>query len=111
MSYNAEAVGNIVFAKKLSGNEYLAIDRRLTAVGIGIDILGIHKFLITYDSGYGYGFDDDILSALNSVSEIAEVLSGNLEFIGEDDTHWRFIYKDGKWRKERGEIVYYPCDS
>ena len=109
--YSAEAIGHIIFDKPIFHTEYLAIDNRLTAVGIGIDILSVDKFLITYDSSYGYGFDDDIQSALNSISEIAEVRSGNMEFVGEDDTHWRFIYKDGKWRKERGEIVYYPCDS
>ena len=33
-------------------------------------------------------------------------LSGEIEYVGEDNSIWRFIFKDGEWREESGRIEY-----
>ena len=50
--------------------------------------------------------DCDILDFLTYVAENYPITDGCIECIGEDDARWRFIWKDGEWVEEDGEIVY-----
>ena len=44
---------------------------------------------------------------LELLTEIAPIQEGSeIDFCGEDQTYWRFIFKDGRWKEQCGEIVY-----
>lgn len=49
-------------------------------------------------------YDDIIKSALELAKPITKC--GEIEFTGEDEDHWRFIFKDGDWVEEHGNIYY-----
>ena len=48
--------------------------------------------------------DDDMVHAMNKIAPYVE--SGDVEFCGEDDSHWRYHFHDGKMEEQGGEIVY-----
>jgi len=48
--------------------------------------------------------DDDVTDALQSLAPFVE--SGNVDFAGDDDCHWRFRFFDGKMRMQYGRLVY-----
>lgn len=48
--------------------------------------------------------DDDVTDALQNLAPFVE--SGNVEFAGDDDCHWRFHFFDGKMRIQYGRLVY-----
>ena len=115
MGYNAEAVGNIVFKMPICKKEFLEIESILADLGIVADDFGTtdacskcKAILVSFDSEYIRRLDARIISALNSICKITDVFKGEFTFIGEDDAHWRFKYKNGEWKKEKARIVYYP---
>ena len=55
------------------------------------------------DSKY---YDYEVSEALDEISKIAEIAEGEIDYRGEDDTYWRFIWQDGEWREENGEVTY-----
>lgn len=56
------------------------------------------------DSKY---YDYEVSEALDEISKVAEIAEGEIDYRGEDDTYWRYIWKDGGWCEEYGKIVYY----
>lgn len=54
--------------------------------------------------GNGKYYSDEVYNFLNNIKEITE--SGEIRYYGEDETYWRFIFKDNKWVEESGTIVY-----
>lgn len=48
--------------------------------------------------------EDDVYNALNEIKDIVE--SGEIEFTGEDDSHWRIYKEDDEWREESGAVYY-----
>ena len=44
---------------------------------------------------------------LELLTEIAPIQEGSeIDFCGEDRTYWRFIFENGRWKEQYGEIVY-----
>ena len=44
---------------------------------------------------------------LELLTEIAPIQEGSeLDFCGEDRTYWRFVFENGRWKEQDGEIVY-----
>lgn len=62
--------------------------------------------MVEFDVDDKYSGDDEVKEALEGIRRIALVESGEIEYIGEDDTYWRFIYKDNEWKMQRGTVVY-----
>lgn len=52
-------------------------------------------------------YEEDVLGCLESIESITE--EGEIQFTGEDTTHWRWIFKDGAWKEESGN-VYFDSD-
>lgn len=58
--------------------------------------------------------EDDILYVLNELADIATIEEGSIEYVGEDYTHWRFLFvrasgvrdRRGKWVFQAGRVVY-----
>ena len=51
-------------------------------------------------------YGDDVEAALADAAAIAPIEDGEICYVGEDNTFWRFIWKDDKWVEENGEVVY-----
>ena len=44
---------------------------------------------------------------LELLTEIAPIQEGSeIDFCGEDQTYWRYIFENGQWKEQNGEIVY-----
>ena len=44
---------------------------------------------------------------LELLTEIAPIQEGSeIDFCGEDRTYWRFVFENGRWKEQDGEIVY-----
>lgn len=55
-------------------------------------------------SGHSKYYEDEIETALNYIKNNVE--EGSIEFTGEDDCHWRFIFKNGSFTEESGYLMY-----
>lgn len=53
---------------------------------------------------YSNYHDQEVKAVLNAV--LPYISEGEVEYTGEDDAHWRFILKNGKWVEQNGHIVY-----
>lgn len=44
---------------------------------------------------------------LELLTEIAPIQEGSeIDFCGEDQTYWRYIFENGQWKEQNGKIVY-----
>ena len=59
-----------------------------------------HIFINGCDKYHDYEWTD----LFDKIKDIC--LEGEADFAGEDGEHWRFIFRDGKWVEENGEICY-----
>ena len=53
---------------------------------------------------YSTSATEKLLDLLTGIAPIQE--GSEIDFCGEDQTYWRFIFKDGRWKEQCGEIVY-----
>ena len=45
---------------------------------------------------------------LELLIEIAPIQEGSeIDFCGEDRTYWRFVFENGRWKEQDGEIIYH----
>lgn len=52
-------------------------------------------------------FDDKYHSDIDSFfQDLAPYVIGSIEFMGEDDAHWRIVFEDDTWREDNARIVY-----
>lgn len=99
---------------------YANVDAKIRVTTNNIDIVSTifasHDFSVDFDPSYNafyyssYGnYDDDVWDDL--AGEIAPyVEEGEIEFCGEDDSHWRFVFRKGRYDYEGAEITYEPVD-
>ena len=52
--------------------------------------------------------DDEVTEALRNLAPFVE--SGNVEFSGDDDCHWRFHFWNGTMKYQDGRLVYEDAD-
>ena len=116
MGYCASGYGCIDFLNPVSENRKEEI-RKILEEAFDCDFNIASKsdggnFSTTYKSVDIYSYDkyheDDVTEALGKLSRAAPVLPGScVEFVGEDDAHWRFLYTGGDvWREQNGHVVY-----
>lgn len=48
--------------------------------------------------------DEEVKAILNAI--LPYISEGEVEYTGDDDAHWRFILKNGKWVEQNGHVVY-----
>lgn len=52
-------------------------------------------------------FDDKYHSDIDSFyQDLAPYVTGSIEFMGEDDAHWRIVFENDTWREDNARIVY-----
>ncbi len=51
------------------------------------------------------------LKTLNKIPEMREIKKGDVEYIGEENVLWRFIYREGKWHLEDGHVEYHKITT
>lgn len=63
--------------------------------------------LVSGEYEYSKWYDDEYRAALESIAERCE--SGLIEFQGDDEISWRYVFKSGHWVAENGE-TFFPSD-
>lgn len=112
MGYYAIGNGSITFKEILSEEKFtrvrdtLAEELECDGVRIpGPRDVGLYS---TYFDIWGnekyYG--EEVEACLHQVAEIADIESGEIRYVGEDDCFWRFFFKNGEWIEENGTIFY-----
>ena len=57
--------------------------------------------------GHEKYYEETIIDYLDRINELTEY--GEIEYYGEDNCHWRFVFTDGEWIEEQG-FVYYESE-
>ena len=104
MSYYAKGSGRLVFSSALSDDKVRKIENILDQNLFEFDCDGKNFDIWCYCKYY----EDEVESALEEISEVAELKEGYIEYCGEDDALWRFKYspKKRKWHEQNGRVVY-----
>lgn len=115
MGYYATGNGSITFNRVLNENEVQFLADRLANEGFEYDDYtidapkGSSSFNVYMNAKY---HDDDVKWLLETIKNIAPIADGCIEFVGEDDSNWRFVFKNGEWLEQNGQVVYKddePC--
>lgn len=68
-------------------------------------VLGINKVDYSIDIDAYESYSEDMWSQF--LAEIAKITDdGEIKFSGEDDSHWRFVFRDGAFDEDIGSILY-----
>ena len=117
MGYFARGNGSITFKEILSKEKFEEIKDLLDET---FEADGIESFknlrsgkLTTYFDIWGNEkyHGDAVENTLNAVAAAAPIEEGEIHYCGEDEFLWRFIFKDGEWLEENGEINYSGIDT
>ena len=98
MGYYATCDGFI----KLKSKPPINIDEMIRDT---FDIYEYDKELYEYRFGADEKYHEDVvMSLLTAVEPYTE--EGCIRYHGEDNEHWRFLFKDGTWMDETGWVIY-----
>ena len=111
MGYYARGSGNITFCRELDDSEVRRIGKLLDAEWFDYDFFAEHKksrMNPQQPIGVDFWQDDNCVERmLGGIAKVAPIKDGELKYIGEDDSIWRFRFiQDGGWIEENGHIVY-----
>ena len=53
-------------------------------------------------------YEDAVLDFLTAIAPYTA--SGHIEFVGDDDYMWRFVWTNGEWQEQNGRIVWEPAN-
>lgn len=100
MGYSANGYGYLETKRTQEVLEIVSnSDLELNMSNLGNDCLGIDFYL---NDNYN---EDDVYDFLRKITPYV-LNCDNLEFTGEDDTHWRFVFKGGRFYEQNGHIEY-----
>ena len=114
MGYYASGNGAITFKRILTDKEVNAVDDILCEA-FECDYCEIREkssFSIWNSEKY---HGDSVEYALRNAAKVAEIEDGEIEYVGEDGSLWRFIYVPnddptticrGHWEEQSGRVVY-----
>lgn len=105
MGYDVTAYGEVVLKRRLSDEEerkirkchyYTWFSSAFSKSKRNPD----HALIrLSYDGKY---WENEIIHVLDVIANTAPIEKGIIEFTGEDRAHWRFVYEDNEWKKQRG---------
>ena len=96
MGYYAYGAGNVTLIKELPESILKNIEYVYGYVERYKDTLSF-----TIDSNY---HEVEVIAVLDELKPY--ISEGLVEYSGEDDTHWRFSFKNGEWVESDGRIIY-----
>ena len=111
MGYYANCAGTVEFKRDLSIEERTAMEELLDSICFDFDFDSA-KHNKSWDTLNVYAYEkyheEELAEALEQISRIVPIEKGCVECTGDDDAHWRFLYKqeDERWHKQNGYIVY-----
>lgn len=109
MGYCASGSGSITFTEELPKDTITAIEKYCDP-DFDIDTYTNNNKTIMDITAYGKYHAEDIDEILKRITRTEKIASGEIEFTGEDDAHWRFIWDGNEWFEQDGRIVYDdPC--
>ena len=104
IGYYAAADGFIEFDNSVTGAE---LDAACSILCDEFEFVDVYLGDVKHIDVGNYGiYNKNIDIVLSNLSKIAKIKKGNIEFRGDDYYFWRFIYKDAKWIRQEGQIVY-----
>lgn len=113
MRYYAIGNGNILFSEVLSKEVYQSVIETLQGT---FEVDGDRAWKaatssqeITYIDFWQPGkyYEDDVHATLQKIADMKlPIGQGRIEYVGEDNSMWRFIYRNGAWKKENGHVEY-----
>ena len=121
MSYWAKGEGYILFSNKVEEKTMMGFLTGLTAHftrlkgDTSIKEAGHPNYgcaCIDVSCGRSQNYNgDDLDEVLEEIAKTAEsigspIKEGEINFVGEDENLWRFIYRDGSWHEENGQTEY-----
>lgn len=116
MGYYARGSGSITFNKGLDDTDVKRIADLLDLEYFEYDFYKERREknsknpprLIGVDFWQDDKYDgDSVEKILGEIAKVAPIKDGELKYIGEDDSIWRFRFiQDGGWIEENGRIVY-----
>jgi len=80
--------------------------------GLGFRLMApnkhFHFYTIDVLHEYGNYSEEEVIDFLSMAGRAFQILGGEIEFSGEDDSHWRFVWngRDGRWYEQNGSIEY-----
>lgn len=99
MGYYANYSGGIYLTKCPEEAEHLGKD---TFENFEVDADG--SVVCMSFGGYEKYYEDTVYEFLDLIKPYT--LRGSIEYKGEDDAMWRFVYKDDGWEEQSGRIMY-----
>lgn len=106
MGYYANGTGSVVFDRILSDNEKRLMSDELAY--FELDWFDDHKTDQTCLSIWNDGkyYSEIVEEILEYISKFANIVEGEIDYIGEDYSMWRYIYQNGSWEEQYGHVVY-----
>lgn len=108
MGYYAYGGGFIEFEKKLDENvldKICEVASEVFMVGFsGGNKNNCTEIELSHD--YDKYYSDEVEDVLNTIAGLASIREASIEFTGEDDCSWKYIYDEDQWFDVPGHIVY-----
>lgn len=104
MSYYANMTGHIKFQNPITEEMIKYVKQELgQPYDIDVNTLILENTIDLYCYSK---YDEDILDALEKISDRYPIAEGELNYRGEDESLWRHIYTENRWTEQTGRIVY-----
>lgn len=108
MGYYASSFGEISFNRHLTNAEYKILEEILTPAEYEVydynrNDPGNTHVRFNYYTKY---YEDETNSILHSLLDFKGIRDAFIEFHGEDECFWRYVYRDGEWCEQVGEITF-----
>ena len=107
MGFYAQGSGSITFRKKMPDDVETQIYKVLSKAFDCEIYSGVNNTTMADIWNWENCYDgEEVEKALSRASEVAEIESGEIAYKGEDNSLWRFIWRDDTWVEENGHIEY-----
>ena len=106
MGYYADGRGSITFKNKLPSDVEKQIGDILVEA-FECEVYSLKDSTTTADIFCNEKYyEETVKETLSRVSKIAEIESGEIAYIGEDNFIWHFVWRNGSWVEENGHVEY-----
>lgn len=109
MGYYANGRGSITYKKEMNeADEETLRDMFFDVFEGSVEHVwcGNHRKTAVFFYADEKYYEDEVRDILEKAAEFGEIEDGEIEYIGEDDSMWHFVYVNGHWEEEGGHVVY-----